>query len=52
VVVPDADGTLFLMPPQLKPELSVLMADVFPTGLAFSWGYLGLTVDGMPPRAP
>ena len=38
VVVPDADGTLFLMPPQLKPELSILMADIFPTGLAFSWG--------------
>jgi threonine dehydrogenase-like Zn-dependent dehydrogenase len=32
VVVPEADGTLFPMPPQLKPELAILMADIFPTG--------------------
>ena len=32
VVVPEADGTLFPMPPKLKPELSILMADIFPTG--------------------
>lgn len=35
VVVPQADGTLFLMPPRLKPELSILMADIFPTGYDF-----------------
>jgi threonine dehydrogenase-like Zn-dependent dehydrogenase len=39
VVVPEADGTLFPMPPRLKPELSILMADIFPTGLTLSWGY-------------
>jgi len=31
VVCPDADKTLFPMPPQLRPELSILMADIFPT---------------------
>jgi threonine dehydrogenase-like Zn-dependent dehydrogenase len=32
VVVPEADGTLFPMPPKLRPELAILMADIFPTG--------------------
>jgi len=32
VVVPDADGTLFLVSLRLRPELSILMADIFPTG--------------------
>jgi threonine dehydrogenase-like Zn-dependent dehydrogenase len=32
VVVPDADATLFHMPPNLRPELAILMADIFPTG--------------------
>jgi threonine dehydrogenase-like Zn-dependent dehydrogenase len=36
VVVPEADGTLLPMPPQLKPELSILMADIFPTAFGIS----------------
>jgi len=35
VVVPEADETLIHMPPQLKLELSILMADIFPTGYFF-----------------
>jgi hypothetical protein len=40
VRVPEADGTLFPMPSQLKPELAILMADIFPTGYA-----IGRTVN-------
>ena len=32
VVVPEADGTLFHVAAGLRPELSILMADIFPTG--------------------
>ena len=32
VVVPDADATLFHMPSNLKPELAILVADIFPRG--------------------
>jgi len=51
VVVPEADGTLFPMPPELKPELAILMADIFPTGF---WSNLGLPADQgtMQPQVP